>query len=213
MGRGKGRFTTVQVGETYGIWKVLEKEGLRYSKNGGHSYLYWTCQCVLCGKIMPRSTHMLKGGCDCRAVRPDAAINRSFRTYIRFAKLRGFSFELSFDVFKRLISVPCSYCGKEPEVNSYSSDVLTKVPMNGIDRRDSNESYMESNCVPCCTMCNLSKLDWPEEVFIAWVNRLVQFQGWKHSSDNRWIPAVDHTPAVGVESVPKPEEELENDSE
>lgn len=66
--------------------------------------------------------------------------------YVKGAKKRGISFELSKTQFEALIVQPCFYCTsfREGEVN-------------GIDRLDNHNGYMEGNVVPCCEPCNQAK--------------------------------------------------------
>lgn len=75
--------------------------------------------------------------------------------------------------------------------------------MNGIDRRDSSLGYTLENCLPACGVCNKAKLDYTEEEFLVWTNRLGSFQ------QAKLIRSVDQTPAEGREVSTVPEEELE----
>lgn len=117
------------------------------------------------------------GGSGCRyRTTEDAAINRALRTYNRQADRRGLRFELSKEQFSALVRRNCFYCGKEPAVNSYSEDSKVKIPMTGVDRKDSSSDYTIDNCVPCCGMCNLAKLDYPRDVFLEWIQRVANHQ-------------------------------------
>ena len=63
--------------------------------------------------------------------------------------------KLSIEDVSKLIHSNCYYCGAEPSENNQwnkSSKRKTEndvVKINGIDRIDSNEGYILSNCVPC----------------------------------------------------------------
>lgn len=62
------------------------------------------------------------------------------------AARRQYVFDLADDVATHLITSACFYCG-----------VLPIDRLNGIDRMDSAVDYVDCNCVPCCTACNMSK--------------------------------------------------------
>lgn len=129
---------------------------------------------------MSRNTSMIRGkfgsGCDCLLISQDAAFGRSIKAYRQQAKRRDLDFNLSFEEFKNLSIQDCHYCGREPMLNSYSSDVVVKIPLNGVDRVNSDLSYSLDNCVPCCGMCNRAKLDYPKDLFFAWIHRVSDFQ-------------------------------------
>lgn len=220
QGRIKGshnlssRIPSIRIGEIHGAWKILDHEGLRYSKNGKHSYHYWICQCQFCGKTMARSTHSVKGtkngkgnGCDCLLVVPDASFHRAYRTYKRQGRVRGLAFEIPLEEFKKLVVQNCSYCGQEPALNSYSEDSKIRVPMNGIDRKNSKLPYTLENCIPACGTCNKAKLDYSEQDFLKWVNRTAVFQ------IDRLIKSTSKTPGICIEGVSKPDEEFELEEE
>jgi hypothetical protein len=104
------------------------------------------------------------------------------------AVLRGLEFMLTEEEHKSLISMPCHYCGKIPQLyNPYSSPstlsrkykllldsvIRANINVNGIDRVDNNVGYVLSNCVPCCPECNEGKSDRPLEDFIDRAYRIV----------------------------------------
>lgn len=64
--------------------------------------------------------------------------------YQSHAKDKGRSFEITFEDFKKIISLPCHYCG------------FNKAE-NGIDRKDNNKGYEANNVLPCCFPCNQFK--------------------------------------------------------
>jgi hypothetical protein len=73
-------------------------------------------------------------------------IQGHYSRYKRSAKSRKHIFELDYITFAYLVTSPCVYCGK---VNMW----------NGVDRVDSRKGYTKENCVSCCTICNIMKLD------------------------------------------------------
>lgn len=97
------------------------------------------------------------------------------QTYKRRAKSRHLAWMLSDVEVESLLSGDCHYCGDAPSNGTKSkrgerhNGVLT---YNGIDRVDSSLGYTKGNCVSCCRMCNLMKLNFPKDVFLAKVGRI-----------------------------------------
>jgi hypothetical protein len=72
------------------------------------------------------------------------------------------------------ISKNCFYCKAEPIQKcswvGYDNDFV----YNGIDRVDNSKGYEINNCVPCCIICNKSKLDLSLEEWKEWIEKLYQ---------------------------------------
>lgn len=75
------------------------------------------------------------------------------KVYQTGAKVRGIEFDLSLQVFSSYWQKPCYYCG-------------TSIKTIGLDRKDSSLGYIESNIVPCCTLCNTTKNSQAHDEFI-----------------------------------------------
>lgn len=75
-------------------------------------------------------------------------------------------FKLDEKFFKENQNKPCFYCG------SYITNALTM----GVDRIDSKIGYVEENCVPCCSKCNLAKFTYSAEEFIQHAYDIVAYQ-------------------------------------
>ena len=73
-------------------------------------------------------------------------IHEHWRTIQRGAISRSILFTITLDEFERLIIQPCYYCG-----------FISTIRINGIDRVNNNKGYILSNCLPCCTLCNIMK--------------------------------------------------------
>lgn len=86
-----------------------------------------------------------------------------YRVYIASAKGRDIEFSLSYELFSKLVTKPCAYCGESKE-------------KRGIDRIDNDLPYIESNCVPCCKYCNYMKKDMTGEEFLERVKQIVAYQ-------------------------------------
>jgi Family of unknown function (DUF5763) len=78
---------------------------------------------------------------------------------------RNMAFHISFDFFKELISKECIYCGEKRENE-----------INGIDRVDSTQGYIESNCVPCCSTCNFMKGELPQQTFLNQITKIYKYR-------------------------------------
>lgn len=98
------------------------------------------------------------------------------------AKKAGRSFNLSFDWFIEQCHLPCHYCNRK-DINSVT--VSSKIPgevllanfrYNGLDRVDNSVGYEETNCVPCCVVCNRAKNSMPYNEFIEYIRGLVNHQ-------------------------------------
>lgn len=176
-----------ETGKSYGKWTVLEVS----SKVTLSQTTYWTCQCC-CGKIKDVLGTSLRNGsstsCGCikpspKAI-PESIFSKHYRSYKYGAKRKTttYEFSLSFEDYKKLVQLPCHYCGQEPydikflynrkSKKDKSLDISVKI--NGIDRLDNNLGYILSNCVSCCKMCNLMKLSDSEESFLNQVKLIYE---------------------------------------
>jgi hypothetical protein len=66
--------------------------------------------------------------------------------------------EISLEAYQRLVTAPCFYCGTLPNQTPHGMVLQRQgIKRNGIDRVDNSKGYSESNCVPCCRICNWEK--------------------------------------------------------
>ena len=93
------------------------------------------------------------------------------------AKSRNLVFELTNDEFYSLITKSCKYCGQEPELRIFRKGLTgeCKAKVNGIDRVNSNIGYIKSNCVPCCTKCNLMKSNYTSDDFLTHISKIYHY--------------------------------------
>jgi hypothetical protein len=87
---------------------------------------------------------------------------RYFAEYVRGAAKRAYDMMLTYEQFHELIMKPCYYC-----------DHKVEDEVNGIDRYDNTKGYTVENCVPCCEMCNIMKLDKTVDEFLERCSRIV----------------------------------------
>ena len=85
------------------------------------------------------------------------------------ATLRDLPFKILFRDYKKIISNPCYYCGKD----------LTNETGGSLDRKDNNQKigYILSNVLPCCGTCNVSRADhYTVREFKVMAQALVKFR-------------------------------------
>jgi hypothetical protein len=165
---------------------MKQEESVLYGKTKKRM---WLCKCS-CGNEIILNTGALTSGntksCGClhnetsiknsiksryMLANPDSGYKSIMRSYKYNAALRGHSFDLTFEEFKKLVLSNCYYCGNEPS-NIYFKNYYD-VPYNGIDRIDNSIGYSLINSVTCCKMCNIAKNNNTFEKFTEWIDRFV----------------------------------------
>lgn len=152
---------------------------------------YYKCKCD-CGKEVVISHDELTHGrisCGCALVdyrknivapnkKPigEAAFNKLFADYKTRAKRIGVRFSLSKKQFKQLTKGNCFYCNTEPYQITQRKYYNGPYIYNGIDRKNNNVGYEINNVVSCCGVCNKAKTDLPLDVFLNWLERIVDYR-------------------------------------
>jgi hypothetical protein len=160
------------IGQRFGRLVVLDRAPTR---NDGRYRTRWYCICD-CGKTHIAQAINLKAGdvksCGClfqdfmkqekRTPRPQCrkptgvvAFDYLYNNYKSNAKRRGYIFLLDKEQFRRLIAMPCFFCGIPP-VTVCKRD-YDSILYNGLDRLDNSLGYVEGNAAPCCARCNMMK--------------------------------------------------------
>ena len=167
-------------GKTYGILKVVKLKGRK------HRGTVWECLCE-CGKIKDIKSNSLRRGatksCGCRqgngAKHPrlpgnEPVFRHGYRAYKGSAELRNLEFEITYEMFKDLVSKNCYYCDSPPRSVSYqrTRSKPSTGTLNGIDRIDSTKGYILSNIRTCCTNCNYAKRQMSEIEFVEWIAKV-----------------------------------------
>lgn len=109
----------------------------------------------------------------------EAACRDLFLRYKHSAKVRRLEFSLSFEDFKRITKSHCTYCGVPPEQERNCKNCQAPYIYNGIDRINTAEGYIITNCAPCCGICNRAKSDLPLEKFNEYLRRVSSFASTK----------------------------------
>jgi len=90
------------------------------------------------------------------------SIVSNYKTYQMSASEKRLTFSFTPEEYEQLVNLPCYYCG-----------VMEERGFNGIDRLNSTEPYVHSNCVSCCTMCNMMKGSSGPNVFVHRVEHVL----------------------------------------
>lgn len=158
-------------------------------KRNHNKTIMWLCKCLNCERETLVPSTKLKSGeiqsCGCmehvrsfRTEKGHSGLNSLMQKYKHGARSRNLSFELTKEVFKELTSSNCTYCGIKPSNVIYGSlgkaKEHGKYTYNGIDRINNSVGYELSNCVPCCTTCNIAKSNMGLQEFLDWAKRIVQ---------------------------------------
>jgi hypothetical protein len=89
---------------------------------------------------------------------------------IYYYKHRAFTHNIPFDLTDeqciKFFNTPCHYCGMD-----------TVERINGIDRCDNSIGYCVSNCVACCTMCNMIKNVASDKHFLEQIEHILSRVG------------------------------------
>lgn len=91
----------------------------------------------------------------------DKKNQKRFLEYQERSVKKNNPFDLTFDEFKNMLSLNCSYCD--------SSSQMT------IDRIDSTKGYVYGNVQPCCFKCNHMKYVYTNDDFLAQIKRIYSF--------------------------------------
>jgi hypothetical protein len=136
----------------------------------------WICLCscgkekIIAGTELARTRSC---GCFAREVARDNALSKALSktdrivsqkiAYYKYAaKKNSRAFELDKAEFTELIYADCHYCGKP-------SDKLDKSSINGVDRLDPKDGYVQGNVVACCPLCNQLKWEQSFNEFLDWI--------------------------------------------
>jgi len=96
--------------------------------------------------------------------RYNTIVKDKYHRSIKSAEERGYDFNISYDIFKKLVESDCYYCG-----------CPRKKFLNGVDRLDNKIGYIENNIVSACKMCNYMKNTLNEATFILMCTHIIHY--------------------------------------
>ena len=153
---------------------VIRRNGIR--RDG---LAAWLCRCDCGNEKIVVGVDLRKGKVkSCRCYHRDivslpegvAASNELFLMYKQSAKKMKREFNIPRELFDKLITSDCYYCGKppyqvfrKPNERVYRRDSIVHC---GLDRFDNNRGYDVDNVVSCCWICNRAKNNLSGEEFI-----------------------------------------------
>jgi hypothetical protein len=92
----------------------------------------------------------------------ERSLRNRLKTYTYSCLKDGRVWSLTDEEARSLFAASCHYCGHTPEPER----------LNGIDRKDNDIGYLQSNVVSCCGLCNRNKGSMPYADFLVWIRRV-----------------------------------------
>ena len=202
----KAQLKEAPIGKRYGrlvvtgnAGYVLEKKKVHGKPGFGKKAVY-NCACDCGNEHLVRAKDLRRGSiksCGClhketssdlgksnKLVNGNSSLNLLYGSYKHRAKKNKFEFDLSKEKFMELTSSNCYYCDVSPYKDaSNKQKVASYYVYNGLDRVNCEEGYTIDNVVPCCEQCNKAKLDYTQEEFYNWLNRIFEYQNKKNSDE------------------------------
>lgn len=179
-------------GERYGLLVSIHKVGVKVFPAGQRRSI-WRFRCD-CGNEVDKTLMDVRRGdtksCGCvkRKNIPtntlpvgEASFNGLFVHYKRSAKSRGYEWCIEKEFFRKITKQPCHYCGSDPFGRHLThASANGHYVFSGLDRVNNKVGYVESNVVPCCSICNRAKAALDAAVFLEWAKKVAL-----HNSGNK----------------------------
>lgn len=155
------------------FFEIIGFDYKEYEKRGRKRWFY-ILRCKKCGALFTKRKESIVHKpetirCpECHKNRHGILSVREYDMLIHYknnARQRGFSWNLTDEQFKYLITQNCHYCGCKPSVRKTTTYKDNINYVNGIDRIDSTKSYTIDNVVTCCIKCNKMKMELSEDEF------------------------------------------------
>jgi hypothetical protein len=163
-------------GQKFGKLVVLKRVANRNNR------IFYLCKCD-CGiekeisGICLRQGKTISCGCHLIEIRKkeigQASFTDFYLAYKNSAKSRNIVFDINKELFKKITSSNCYYCGNEPFLEHKRAVFKNGYyKFNGIDRINNNLGYVPSNIVPCCKNCNKAKQTMSEKLFLEYAEKI-----------------------------------------
>lgn len=185
-----GRTSTIKEGDRFGRLLVIRKLPKDEFDNRSIKRSLYLCLCDCGTEKIIDAGNLKKAVKSCGCWQKENAriqgqkqrtemgfLNDYWGEYRRTARNRGWEFDLTREDFISLVTSDCTYCGVEPKIRDKQNRVGIPVPVNGVDRVDSNKGYIVNNTVSCCEVCNRMKLNYTKEDFILQCLKIVENYG------------------------------------
>ena len=178
------------------IGRIFIKENTKVSR------VVWECKCICGNTHLATASSLLKNKCqrctECASKSRKSRKNimkyhasrkelgtteysfrRLYSRYKNGAVTRNKEFALSYEEFELITKSNCHYCGTPPNkvANFYSyikKDGKPYYTYNGIDRKDNDLGYTLENSLPCCSKCNMLKVNTKYDEFIALIKAIAK---------------------------------------
>ncbi len=141
------KLTKYKVGSKLGLITLIKELGKDI--NGKRRF---TIKCE-CGTSKNISIHYGIKSCGCLKRRSKDPDQTEFNRYKYSCLKRNILFQLTKEQFSEFIHKNCYYCNAIPSMKMHAG----KLNKNGIDRIDSYQGYLLTNCISCCAKCNFAK--------------------------------------------------------
>jgi hypothetical protein len=107
----------------------------------------------------------------------ESCFNLIYNRYKCHARAKRRKFLLTKSQFRELVTGNCSYCGIAPSnTETKNKDAYGEFIYNGLDRVDNLLGYTVENTVTCCQTCNIAKRNMSKTEFLAWIERVYNYQ-------------------------------------
>lgn len=169
------------IGSVYGDLTVVAATEIRKTKKRERK---WKMKCS-CGKMVLRTLSQVKSGCKHCGDKVHFNYKTDHETLLTYyynhcknrfrSGKRVKNFDLDYAFLAEALFKPCFYCGGDVS-NKYKSYRKTGGTLlyNGLDRIDSHLGYTKDNVVTCCRRCNIMKMQYSKDEFIAHIKRLYE---------------------------------------
>lgn len=90
---------------------------------------------------------------------------------------RNIPWTLTFEEWKDLVTQNCYICGSEPTLREGKIHMFagTRVPINGLDRIDTEKGYVYGNVSACCSTCNYMKHKMTLNEMLSHIEKIKKF--------------------------------------
>lgn len=154
--------------EIRNIITIEDSLGFEIKEYPSKSVIMYKFNCLICKKsLQVRRQHIQYSTGKCKKhanqLRPFEAVYGAMR---RRSKERKLKFNLSYEEYIEFTKINnCYYCNDKINWDPYNEHGKNN-PGYYLDRMNNDIGYIKSNCVVCCTTCNMAKRSMHHDNFI-----------------------------------------------